>query len=286
MGQPGFRPTPRVGDPSMSGLPPQLAGTGGVRSPAGPYGPPGFIGGGSVPVSGAQPLNPGSGTTYGVGTTMYANGAQTGGLEPAPYGGMGSPAPTNGPRLPPIPPGTPEFFADNWAAANGYPWNANNPKPGTPEWFQSAQGLNAQKEMAMRIANGVLPGVMNGGRFAGGGGRFDAMHANRPDPRTNAGEGYVSPVQQLREASQNGPGTFAQNRAAAIEASKANTWGNPDWRMQQVLAGKIAPTNNAELQAMLANMSPADRDAYIAKYKSIGLDPTYQGGGGTGPFGN
>lgn len=253
MGQPGFRPTPR------------------------PMGPPS-----SVPVSGAQPW-PTNGTTGGgVGTTMQPN---TGGLEPAPYGGMGSPAPTNGPRLPPIPPGTPEFFADNWAAANGYPWNANNPKPGTPEWFQSAQGLNAQKEMAMRIANGVLPGVMNGGRFAGGGGRFDAMHANRPDPRTNAGEGYVSPVQQLREASQNGPGTFAQNRAAAIEASKANTWGNPDWRMQQVLAGKIAPTNNAELQAMIANMAPADREAYLAKYRSIGLDPTFQGGG-SGPFGN
>lgn len=268
MGQPGFRPTPRVGDPSMSGLPPQLAGTGGVRSPAGPYGPPGFIGGGSVPVSGAQPLNPGSGTTYGVGTTMYANGAQTGGLEPAPYGGMGSPAPTN--ELPPQ-------LAGTGGVRSPYgPYGPPGFIGGGNDRLSPAQSAQWQAAVGNSPWRGLMPNQ----------GQYPTGHGNGPGPVPGGGEGYVSPVQQLREASQNGPGTFAQNRAAAIEASKANTWGNPDWRMQQVLAGKIAPTNNAELQAMLANMSPADRDAYIAKYKSIGLDPTYQGGGGTGPFGN
>ncbi len=229
---------------------------GGLRpSSGGAMGQPGFRPtprpmGGSVPVGGAQPLNPGSGTTGGVGTTMQPN---TGGLEPNP---------ANGPRLPPIPPGTPPFLADNWAFMHQTPqW----PQAGTPEWFNSQQGMNAQRDMAMRLGNNVLPGSMNGSNFTG-------AHPSDRDYRSNSGEGYQSPMSQM-------------TRPQAAAQSQAN-WANPDWRMQQVLAGKIAPTNNAELQAMLANMSPADRDAYIAKYKSIGLDPTFQGGGGTGPFGN
>lgn len=248
MGNSGFVPTPRVGQ-----FPGQPAGTGGVRSPAGPYGPPGFIGNDRLPVGGAQPYNPG------VGTTMQPN---TGGLDPAPYGGIGSPAPTNGPRLPPIPPGTHPMAEQNWAFLHSTPGWA---QAGTPEWFQSAQGLNAQKEMAMRLGNNVLPGSMDGSHFTG-------AHQGGRDYRSNSGEGYQSPMSQM-------------TRQQAAAQSQAN-WQKPDWRMQQVLGGKIAPTNNAELQAMLGGMSPADRDAYIAKYKSIGLDPTYQGGGGTGPFGN
>jgi hypothetical protein len=251
MGQAGFQPSPRpMGPPS--GLPPQLQGTGGVRSPAGPYGPPGFIGGlpGSLPVGSAQPLNPGSGTTGGVGTTMQPN---TGGLDPNP---------ANGPRLPPIPPGTPPFLADNWAFMHQTPqW----PQAGTPEWFNSQQGMNAQRDMAMRLGNNVLPGSMNGSNFTG-------AHPSDRNYRSNAGEGYQSPMSGM-------------TRQQASAQSQSN-WANPDWRMQQVLAGKIAPTNAAEGQAMLANMTPEARQAYIDKYKSIGLDPTYQGGGGTGPFGN
>lgn len=216
---------------------------------------------GSLPATGAQPW-PSNSTTGGVGTTMQPNATNTGGLEPAPYGGMGNPAPTNGPRLPPIPADAHPMLADNWGWLHSQP---SAPRAGTPEWYSSPQGLNAQKEMAMRLGNSVLPGSMNGSHFTG------QHQTARPDPRANSGEGYVSP--------------YAASKGAQSAQSQAN-WANPDWRMQQVLAGRIAPTNNAELQAMLANMAPADRDAYLAKYRSIGLDPTYQGGGGTGPFGN
>lgn len=267
MGQPGVQPTPRVGQFPGGGLPPQLQGTGGVRSPAGPYGPPGFVGG-SVPVGAAQPygadnsLTGGPPAPYGrmgapytgggVGTTMQPN---TGGLQPSDA--------ANGPRLPPIPPGTDPFVAQNWGFLHStLPASS---LPTSPEWFSSPAGLAQQRALATRTANNVLPGVMNGSHFTG------QHQAARPDPRTNTGEGYVSP--------------YAASKGAQSAQSQSN-WANPDWRMQQVMAGKIAPTNNAELQAMLAGMSPTDRDAYVAKYQSVGLNPLFQGGGGSGPFGN
>lgn len=223
MGQPGFQPTPRVGQfPGSTGLPPALAGTGGVRSPAGPYGPPGFIG--SVPAGGAQPLNSGNG----VGTTMGPAG--TGGLEPRP--------------------------------PNPSIWNPSNPKPGTPEWMTSPQGQQAQWQAA--VGNSPFRAMYPNQ------GQYPQPHA-RPQP--GPGEGYVSP-------------NAGMSRQEAQAASQAN-WNNPQWVMQQVLAGKVAPQNNEQLQAMLANMSPADRDAYVAKYKSVGMDPLYQGGpAGSGLFGN
>jgi hypothetical protein len=231
----------------MSGLPPQLAGTGGVRSPAGPYGPPGFIDGAPAP------LRTGGGAS-GVGTTMYP---QTGGLDP----GVANQGALNGPRLPPIPP---EFAGAGNAQAWANLYGANKPLlPNDPSWFSSPQGLQQGVDLTQRMTRGYGPGTLGTGGMGGN-------HLMRGDPRTNAGEGGQSPKMTRQQA------------AAQVTAN----WQNPDWRMQQVLGGKIAPTNNAELQAMLANMSPADRDAYIAKYKSIGLDPTYQGGGGSGPFGN
>lgn len=100
MGQPGFGNTPQYN------LPPQLAGTGGVKSPAGPYGPPGFVPG--LP--------------------------QTGGLEPNP--------------------------ANKWAGT---------PKPGTPEWLTSPQGMaqyaktvstvNPMTGLVMGMGKALTPGV-------------------------------------------------------------------------------------------------------------------------------
>lgn len=287
----------------MGGLPKPLQGTGGVRSPAGPYGPPGFVGGlpGSLPV-GAADNAPRNSLTGGVGTTMQPNATNTGGPPPGyigiPWGEYGTggwvppqtgglpyqdtlyrpdsgipqqtgglqpnmasqgptpgPSPTNGPRLPPIPPGTHPMVAENWGFLHSQP---SAPRAGTPEWFNSPQGMNAQAALAQRGTYGMGPGTL------GTAGQHPAARDYRAD-------------------GQNVAGGLTRQQAAA--QSQAN-WANPDWRMQQVLGGSIAPTNNAEMQAMIANMSPADRDAYLAKYRSIGLDPTFQGGGGTGPFGN
>lgn len=238
MGQQGFRPSPR------------------------PMG---------VPVSGAQPW-PTNSTTGGVGTTMQANAMQTGGLQPNMANGSGpstdNPAPTNGPRLPPIPPGTDPFIAQNWGFLHST--LPQSSLPTSPDWFNSPQGLAQQGAMAQRVARGAMGGLPL--PSFGGGGIGGGQHPGRRDPRVDNGEGYVSP--------------YAASKEAQSAQSQAN-WANPDWRMQQVLAGKIAPTNAAELQAMLANMSPADRQAYIDRYRSIGLDVTYQPtGGGSGPFGN
>lgn len=259
------------------GLPKPLAGTGGVRSPAGPYGPPGFIDGpirlppgmpggapGSVPIGSEQPF-PSNSTTGGVGTTMQPN---TGGLEPAPYGGMGSPAPTNG--LPPQ-------LAGTGGVKSPYgPYGPPGFIGGGNDRLSPAQSAQWQAAVGNSPWRGLMPNQ----------GQYPTGHGNGPGPASGGGEGYVSPLAAMRQAAQNGPGTFAQNRSAYIGDARGNTWDNPDWRMQQVIGGKIAPTNNAELQAMIAQMSPADRQAYIDRYKSIGLDVTYQGGGGSGPFGN
>lgn len=133
--------------------------------------------------------------------------------------------------------------------------------PNDPAWFSSPQGLQQQLAMARRVM---------GPYAALAPGRAGQPH-ERVVPGSGPTEGYTSP--------------YSLPKGAQSAMSQAN-WANPDWRMQQVLAGAIAPTNNAELQAMIAQMSPADRQAYIDRYKSIGLDVTYQGGGGTGPFGN
>lgn len=259
-GQGGWMMQPQSSLSGFRGGANPLAGTGGVRSPAGPYGPPGFIDGGPasprlltqpgtgmMPTGGLEPYNPGmASTTGGVGTTMQPNGS----------------APTNGPRLPPIPPGTDPFIAQNWGFLHSRP---SGPQVGTPEWFASPQGLQQGVDLTQRLTRGMGPGTLGTG---GMGGQHPAMAAN-------AGMGGRSGA---------GLGTAKLDWRAAGQPNPMMT--DPAYRMQEVLAGRAAPGTNAELQAMLAQMSPADRDAYVAKYRSIGLDPLFQGGGGSGPFGN
>lgn len=254
-------------------------GTGGVRSPSGPYGPPGFVGGPtrsgpggsggmyaggpggtimnqSLPTGGAEPYNAGASTTGGPSYAVNPG--------PAPYGGMGGPAPTN--YISPAPPGTGGIKPPPGSVGSnemGYLTPGSGPLlPNDPAWFSSPQGLQQQLAMARRVMGpyaALAPG-----------------RAGQPHERVVPGSGP-------REGPNTSPYSLPKGAQSAM--SQAN-WANPDWRMQQVLAGAIAPTNNAELQAMIAQMSPADRQAYIDRYKSIGLDVTYQGGGGTGPFGN
>lgn len=223
-------------------------------------GPGGTIMNQSLPTGGAEPYNAGSSTTGGPSYAVNPG--------PAPYGGMGSPAPTNG--LPPQ-------LAGTGGVKSPYgPYGPPGFIGGGNDRLSPAQSAQWQAAVGNSPWRGLMPNQ----------GQYPTGHGNGPGPASGGGEGYVSPLAAMRQAAQNGPGTFAQNRSAYIGDARGNTWDNPDWRMQQVIGGKIAPTNNAELQAMIAQMSPADRQAYIDRYKSIGLDVTYQGGGGSGPFGN
>jgi len=111
-------------------LPPQLAGTGGVKSPSGPYGPPGFIGATPTPQGqwgatvGANPLVKAFGPNHG--QFPQTPRAQNGYTGPGPTEGQ-APSWSSGPGRQTIAAGS------NPGAAYG----ALNPNAGQP-WFQTA----------------------------------------------------------------------------------------------------------------------------------------------------
>ena len=118
-------------DPNPS-LPPQLAGTGGVKSPSGPYGPPGFIG--------AQASPQGQwGALVGSNPLVQAFGPNHGQFPQGPKGGTAGPyapgsGPTEGPASWSSGPGRQTIAAGN---NPGAAYKALNPTFGQP-WFQTA----------------------------------------------------------------------------------------------------------------------------------------------------
>lgn len=271
LGNSGFVPTTGTGQfPEMS-LPPALAGTGGVRSPSGPYGPPGFVGGPtrsgpggsggmyaggpggtimnqSLPTGGAEPYNAGSSTTGGPSYAVNPG--------PAPYGGMGGPAPTpgSGPLL-----------------------------PNDPAWFSSPQGLAQQAAMAQRLTRGMGPGTLG-----------QARHAPVV-PGSGPTEGYTSPMDAYR-------GMRGAERSAAFEAARA---GQPrTWYAQELAKAGVnwqGMNDMQQMRAYLNTLPPEQAADYLAKYAALGpnagsltiggwqpgMDPMMSVGPvGSGPFGN
>lgn len=253
LGNSGFVPTTGTGQfPEMS-LPPALAGTGGVRSPAGPYGPPGFVSG--VPQTGGlEPYTPGqSSTTGGVGTTMHPTGIIPPGVPPG----------TGGIKPPPGSVGTPDM---------GYLTPDTLMLPNNPAWFSSPQGLQQQLAMARRVM---------GPYAALAPGRAGQPH-ERVVPGSGPTEGYTSPNAAMQ-------GMRGAERSAYIEAQRA---GQPRTWYQKELAAAGIPwqgmSDYAQMQAWLNTLPPAQRQSYIDAQKAVGLDFTMPAptGGGTGPFGN
>lgn len=299
LGMPGGTPGPVTA--GGGGVDPTLGVTGGAPYAGGgkdgtTWAPPTYGGGGGASTGGKPTLdNPDPSLGAGF-IAPPPGGWETGGLEPnpnqqlpmpgpAPHPGMGNQRPT--PRPPYVPGSNPatanqgytaaDFyngkagFGAGWSGAEKQEWLQNNMAPITghnyqPDFTDFRAGL--QNELA---ANGKTAmqrfkdNPMYGQLTAGTPGTSDAS-----GPQGN----YFQ---------RNG---FA-DRGAAQAATAAN-WQNPEWRLQQVLAGKISPTNNAELQAMLAAMPPEKRAEYINKMKALSpnLDPTYSGPVGSGIFGN
>lgn len=258
-----------------------LAGTGGVRSPSGPYGPPGFLGGpqntggpggmyaggpGGTITGGAEPYNAGSSTTGGPSYAVNPG--------PAPYGGMGGPAPTN--YISPAPPGTGGIKPPPGSVGSnemGYLTPGSGPLlPNDPAWFSSPQGLQQQLAMARRVM---------GPYAALAPGRAGQPH-ERVVPGSGPTEGYTSPNAAMQ-------GMRGAERSAYIEAQRA---GQPRTWYQKELAAAGIPwqgmSDYAQMQAWLNTLPPAQRQSYIDAQKAVGLDFTMPAptGGGTGPFGN
>ena len=264
-------------------------GTGGVRSPSGPYGPPGFVGGPtrsgpggsggmyaggpggtimnqSLPTGGAEPYNAGSSTTGGPSYAVNPG--------PAPYGGMGGPAPTN--YISPAPPGTGGIKPPPGSVGSnemGYLTPGSGPLlPNDPAWFSSPQGLQQQLAMARRVM---------GPYAALAPGRAGQPH-ERVVPGSGPTEGYTSPNAAMQ-------GMRGAERSAYIEAQRA---GQPRTWYQKELAAAGIPwqgmSDYAQMQAWLNTLPPAQRQSYIDAHKAVGLDFTMPAptGGGSGPFGN
>ena len=271
-----------------------LAGTGGVRSPSGPYGPPGFLGGpqntggpggmyaggpGGTITGGAEPYNAGSSTTGGPSYAVNPG--------PAPYGGMGGPAPTN--YISPAPPGTGGIKPPPGSVGSnemGYLTPGSGPLlPNDPAWFSSPQGLQQQLAMARRVM---------GPYAALAPGRAGQPH-ERVVPGSGPTEGYTSPMDAYR-------GMRGAERSAAFEAALA---GQPrTWYAQELAKAGVNWQGMNQMQQMRAwlNTLPPEKAAdYLAKYAALGpnagsltiggwqpgMDPMMSVGPvGSGPFGN
>ena len=258
-----------------------LAGTGGVRSPSGPYGPPGFLGGpqntggpggmyaggpGGTITGGAEPYNAGSSTTGGPSYAVNPG--------PAPYGGMGGPAPTN--YISPAPPGTGGIKPPPGSVGSnemGYLTPGSGPLlPNDPAWFSSPQGLQQQLAMARRVM---------GPYAALAPGRAGQPH-ERVVPGSGPTEGYVSPNAAMR-------GMGGAERSAYIEAQRA---GQPrTWYAKELAAAGIpwqGMSDYEQMQAWLNTLPPDQRQAYINGQAASGLDFTRTPVASTpgNPFGN
>ena len=238
-----------------------LAGTGGVRSPSGPYGPPGFIGGpprlmaqpgtGMMPTGGAEPYNPGTAsTTGGVGTTMQPNG----------YIPPGVPPGTGGIKPPPGSVGSPDI---------GYLTPDTMNLPTNPAWFSSPQGLAQQAALAQRLTRGMGPGTLG-------------QPHERVVPGSGPTQGYTSPNAAMR-------GMGGAERSAYIEAQRA---GQPrTWYAKELAAAGIpwqGMSDYEQMQAWLNTLPPDQRQAYINGQAASGLDFTRTPVASTpgNPFGN
>lgn len=276
-------------------------GTGGVRSPSGPYGPPGFVGGPtrsgpggsggmyaggpggtimnqSLPTGGAEPYNAGASTTGGPSYAVNPG--------PAPYGGMGGPAPTN--YISPAPPGTGGIKPPPGSVGSnemGYLTPGSGPLlPNDPAWFSSPQGLQQQLAMARRVM---------GPYAALAPGRAGQPH-ERVVPGSGPTEGYTSPNAAMQ-------GMRGAERSAYIEAQRA---GQPrTWYAQELAKAGVNWQGMNDMQQMRAylNTLPPEKAAdYLAKYAALGpnagsltiggwqpgMDPMMSVGAvGSGPFG-
>ena len=254
-----------------------LAGTGGVRSPAGPYGPPGFLGGAggmyaggpggtymnqTMPTGGAEPFPTSLSTTGGVGTTMQPNG----------YIPPGVPPGTGGIKPPPGSVGTPDIGYLTPDALN---------LPTNPAWFSSPQGLSQQAAMAQRLTRGMGPGTLG------------QTHAPVV-PGSGPTQGYTSPNAAMR-------GMGGAERSAYIEAQRA---GQPrTWYAQELAKAGVnwqGMNDMQQMRAYLNTLPPEQAQAYLSQMATLGpgmgsltmggwqpgMDPMMSVGQvGSGPFG-
>lgn len=259
----------------------------------------------SLPASGADQMG-GNYTTQGTinyggggpntgaygtgGGDPYAVPAGTGGIKPAPG------ASPNGmiqyPRLPPQPAELGLLGGGNVAANWSKMGQTANP-------YSQSQGIDP-------VTGGQIPPdwMYPGNKAAGGltpaqwaaahpgGPAYGSGQSNRPNGGVYPGGPGMGPahdgVSKYASSPYNpanrDPNAGANRMAAAAAYQQSLT---PEMIQQQINNGQRAPGTNAQTQAMLANMSPAQRQAYIDKMKTIGLDPTYSGTAtGSGPFGN
>ncbi len=282
-------------------------GTGGVRSPSGPYGPPGFVGGPtrsgpggsggmyaggpggtimnqSLPTGGAEPYNAGSSTTGGPSYAVNPG--------PAPYGGMGGPAPTN--YISPAPPGTGGIKPPPGSVGSnemGYLTPGSGPLlPNDPAWFSSPQGLQQQLAMARRVM---------GPYAALAPGRAGQPHERvvpGSGPREGPAGGWAA---ELGVTGKNDPRFRDRYDPGGIMAGAPRTWTEQE--LAKAGVNWQGMNQMQQMRAYLNTLPPEQAADYLAKYAALGpnagsltiggwqpgMDPMMSVGPvGSGPFGN
>lgn len=274
-----------------------LAGTGGVRSPSGPYGPPGFLGGPqntggpggmyaggpggtimnqSLPTGGAEPYNAGSSTTGGPSYAVNPG--------PAPYGGMGSPAPTN--ELPPQ-------LAGTGGVRSPYgPYGPPGFIGGGNDRLSPAQSAQWQAAVGNSPWRGLMPNQ----------GQYPTGHGNGPGPVHGGGprEGPAGGwAAELGVTGKNDPRFRDRYDPGGIMAGAPRTWTEQE--LAKAGVNWQGMNQMQQMRAWLNTLPPEKAADYLAKYAALGpnagsltiggwqpgMDPMMSVGPvGSGPFGN
>lgn len=160
-------------------------------------------------------------------------------------------------------------FGAGWGGAEKREWLQNNMTPITGHNYEvdfTEHNANVQNKLA---ANNAA-----------------AMQGWKDNPMYNSLANAVS----RPGIDDGGNAPLAGRMSDAVKAQAAN-WQNPDWVMQQVLAGKAAPQTWQQQQAMLDQLQANDPEKYaeyLAKMQAMGVNPRQAPKVGTSgnPFGN
>lgn len=206
----------------------------------------------------------GPGMTYG-----------TGGLEPNDRSG-------NPPMMPPVN-GAYAGLGGTGAPSGTGAAPMQTGSQGTINNYNMTPELQAQLDKARQIMKDNLAGSGFEWRERPGGPGFGPDHTGLP--------GGVGGQRVPGSGAGDGGGRLSAPRMGDAVAAQAANWQNPDWVMQQVLAGKVAPQTWQQQQAMLDQLQandPAKYAEYIAKMQAMGVNPRQAPTVGTSgnPFGN